>query len=973
MKNVLPGLMLLLPCLFGFQNLFAQKNTINGRVTDALTGEPVKKMRVLLPTGTKKILTDDEGKFKAGFNKKIKFITLRKFGYDDIRAEAKEGTFDFTAKHPKHYFDSILGDISGEKKLLFSVFSGEMIFFDFGRSFESTLKAQTNTFFANAPEIGQAPFFAVRGVASIVPDGRSLTVLDGIFVQSEGLGQITGRQINPYTGFHTADFEEAYLSKGASAYYGARAANGVLSLRTKRGEAGKTRFEISYSLGVISPTARPAKGLSRQEYLRFWQEMYENRKKTDPSFSLSQEEAFAAVSPDWQTNNETDWSQSMYRSGMSQDLHLSAKGGKDKSIFYASVFYQNIKNAMLGNGRETAGFLFNGESRVSSKLNLGLTQRISFSNISRFAPDSSASNPLRAAYNAPFFGEKSAVSTIFVNPSAEIENGFLRNSVLRGTSKIFAHFEFSEKLKWRNEIGLEIFQVREDEFRGVKTSSGVLSSGYARNAVSAQNNLTVLSALDFHSKTSNGEVFASGGLSFQKVGNSGNALTGYGFAANGFTHASRAAVLAASEDLRFEYTYQSAFFTGSYTHAEKYVLRADMRYDVSSRAGENRFSGVYPQIGAAWLLSKEFADSSALLPVLKLRADFGISGNSNLYAYAARGLFGSNAYGNNFGIYPKLLANPELATERAAQINAGLDFAFLYGYIFGSFDYYKKTVGNLILPVLLAPSSGYDYMLVNEGSMNTTGFELSLNTKLPLGEIVWQSGFALTSNKSIAGNMNGRVIESGIYGFAENQAFASYYLPKFAGVDAKNGDALYARKDGGTTNDITKADKFFVGQALPNLWWRWSNELTFKNLKFEFSLDGASGHSVYDAGRAALYANPLPETFAGMWRKEGDVTSIPQMRWGVENGNAPSSRFLTDGAFVRLRSLGISYQFDDETARKMKLQKATLFARAENVLVFSGYKGGEILNDNPLNFAFGNASFAAPQMRIFQIGFKAGF
>jgi TonB-linked SusC/RagA family outer membrane protein len=971
MKTFICLTILFLPFFLGKNNLFAQKNTINGHVTDAATGNPVKKVRIILPLAGKKILTDENGKFKTGINKKMKNIVLRKFGYDDLTFPAKEGNLDFALKRPEIYFDSLSGGLHQHKKLRYECFAVEKIDFSPTLSFENNLRKNSNAMIFAAPKTGNAPFLNVRGAASIVPDNRPLLLLDGMPVLSENLAGYPS-SISFFVGLHPADFSSVSLSKSASAFFGARGANGALLFSTKTGYNGKTIFELNLSSGIISPAAKPQKSLGRAEFLKYADEIYENRKKIDPNFTLGKEEAFASVFGNIDNQADNDFSSAAFRSGFTTDLHLSARGGNDKNIFYASVFGQKTKNALVGNQSDNAGFMLNTESKFSEKLRFGFTQRVSFAKIDRAAADTSLSNPILSAANAPFYAQDAASKFPFVNPKTESENGFLRDNILRSVSKISARYVFNENLTWRNEFSAEIFKTEEDEFRGRKTAAGESSEGWARNAVFSQNNLVFQSLADYQKQVGETVLNVTGGFSVQKVKFSGASLTGFGFPADDFTQASGASALLGAESVQNAYLYRSAFVSANLVWKEKYIFRADARFDSHSKAGENKFSDFFPQIGAAWLLSKEFSDSSAIMPLLKIRADYGISGNGNLTPYASRGLYAGNRYGNFAGIYSKYLANPDLANEKTSQANAGVDFALLYGYIFGSFNYFLKNTDKLILPISLPPSSGFEGFLSNQGNVKSSGYELNLNWQMPLGEIIWTSGILISSVKSVMGNMNGNVIETGLYGFAKNADFAAFYLPEFIGVNPQNGDALYRSKDG-STNDILKAEKYFHASALPTSRQSWTNSILFKNIRFEIAIDAASGHKVYEGGRAAFFAAPTSGDFAKMWRTSGENTDIPQQRWGLENGNAPSSRFLKDGSFVRLRNISISWRFPEELLSKFRISKASVFVSAENLTVLSGYKGGEILNDLNTNFSVGNASIAPPQMRSFSAGLSVGF
>jgi TonB-linked SusC/RagA family outer membrane protein len=455
-------------------------------------------------------------------------------------------------------------------------------------------------------------------------------------------------------------------------------------------------------------------------------------------------------------------------------------------------------------------------------------------------------------------------------------------------------------------------------------------------------------------------------------------LYGTGFPA-GVTTLNAASANKSISTYKTDWTTSSYFGRVNYGYNDKYLLTASLRADGSSRAGINNQWGYFPAVSGAWRISREdFLKDNTTISDLKLRAGYGLVGNlpQTLYnSYStlnpAAYLFGGNSQS---GYYPTNPAgNPDLKWESTKGLNIGFDISVLQDRVSFSADYYNKKTTDFIFPVVISTAEGGAANLKNTnlpGHVLNRGFEFSVT-----GRIIAQSDFTWTAtlnasfNKNEVNGMpqildaNGNSVDQtfpfggvafGGSGNATNLSIVKNGLPlgafwgyQYAGVDPANGNALYKTASGGTTATPASSDQTYLGSGLPKAIFGFSNSLTYKGISLDFLIDAVTGNKVFNATRVeteGMYISGNASTAVlSRWRKPGDVTDVPAAYYGGTNSAGtstilPSSRFIENGAFVRLKSLSLSYQFKNDMLDKSGI-KVRIYGSAQNLVTITDYKG----------------------------------
>jgi len=446
-----------------------------------------------------------------------------------------------------------------------------------------------------------------------------------------------------------------------------------------------------------------------------------------------------------------------------------------------------------------------------------------------------------------------------------------------------------------------------------------------------------------------------------------------------------------------KYSFLSYFSRVNFDYKAKYLFTVSGRVDGSSRFGADNRYGFFPAASVGWVLSKEnFLAGSNTLSFLKLRTSYGLTGNAGISNFGHLGLYGVGSYNSGSGLYPTQIPNPDLGWETTAQLDFGLDYGFFKNRISGEIDYYIKKTSDLLLSVPVPATSGYSTMLQNVGAVENHGIEFVINTNNLTGKFTWNTNLNISFNKNEVTDLGGqKSIDNGSARYMNivkvGEPIGVFYGAEYAGVDPANGDALWyvntQDADGNitdntsTTNDFTDANFISLGKPTPNLIGAVTNTLGYKGFEFAFTFQGVTGNDIHLIGdqwmgaNGVWFDNQLKSQLAS-WTKPGDKTDIPQARLGYDNGDqSRNSRYLSDGAYIKLRSLSLGYELPKRIVSKAGLDRMRIFITGQNLLTFTRYEGWDpevstdFLNDNVTS---GADFYSAPQARSIVFGINIG-
>lgn len=978
------------------QLTFAQESTLSGKVTD-MGGLPVPGANIIVKGTTISAQTGFDGDFVINA-KRGQILIVSFVGMKTIEVPAS----------PSMVIK--LGDSSNQLETVVVV----------GYGTQSKKKLTDNIARVTAKDIQQIPVsnvqnalvgklagvqitqtngkvdgginIRVRGAASISAGTQPLYVLDGIPLVTTDESS-NGAPTNPLLTLSPNEIESIDVLKDASsaAIYGARGANGVVLITTKRGKEGKGTFSINLSQGVSQATHK-RKWLNADQYIELFTEASINglgdAVEAEDTFD------FLAQGTDWRNREvNTDWQDTAFQDGFNTDADFSVSGGDAKTKYFLSGAYNNTTGIIINNALERVTARTNVSHKISDRFTAGMNLSFSRSEIDRIQDDNSFTTPLQAVAQSPLSPARLAdgtanPNTLYANYLLAMDNTFWKTIMRRVTGKVYGEFKIIPSLKANSDFSYDLLSQTEDAWYG-KNSPFMATDGEAY-ATSVNNETYIYSNYLTFDKTfgEKHNINAVAGMEFNKFNRRFQSVTSIYFPNDSFQTIDGGAEVNAGSGNQTDYTFVSQFGRLTYSYDNKYILKASIRRDGSSRFGKNERFGSFPAFSAGWIISEEnFLKDNATVTFLKLKGSWGKLGNAELGNFASRQLYESKPYNLKSGLSFSQAGNDNLTWEKSTQIDFGVEFGLL-NRISVEADYYKKNTNGLLFKVPLSISSGASTINQNIGEVQSSGVEFTLNTKnIDSDNLKWNTSFNITTNESKVVSMpnNNKDIVTTFTINRVGENISSFYLVEYAGVDSANGDALFVKNtpntdgslDKSTTNDYSEAKRVVSGNPFPTLMAGLTNTMNYKGIDFSFTFQGEWGASIYNS--AGKYQSVSADYFDNQttdqlkrWQKPGDITNVPQARLYGSNGTGESTRFLDKTDFVRLRNLTIGYSLSGNAIKELGMSSVRLYATGVNLLTFTNYNGydPEARRDDT---GIGEEFYSTPPARTIALGVNINF
>jgi TonB-dependent starch-binding outer membrane protein SusC len=1012
MKKLLITLCVL--SIFGVSLVSAQTKKITGMVTSASDGLSLPGVSIVVKGTSTGTTSNIDGKFELNapsdatylvfsfIGMKTQEIALNGRSVVDIAMELETLVVDEVVV--VGYGTKLKRDLTGS----ISKVQGKDIQNIPVPTFETAMQGRTaGVFIENSSgKLGEGMRIRIRGTSSISADNQPIYVVDGMVVTSQSQGASINSPTNPMSDINPNDIESINILKDASAaaIYGSRAANGVVLITTKHGKAGKTVISVGYQTGISGPTHK-VDMMNAAQYRKYFTEVFTRSygSEVDALDALNSDIPYFSGYFDGTKTilYNTNWQDEAFQKGSLNQFEVSATGGNEKMQFFTGLTYNDQAGILLGNHMKRISGRLNIDNQATKRLKVGMNLGLSRNESHRVPSDNSFSNPLQMIALPPVQPKYDPLNPTELFKQTLYENGLIpakyntdKTVVFRNIGGLYASVEIIPGLVWRSEVGIDLLMQREDNYLSRKTVDGS-PTGYADSRTVQVANMSTDNYFTFNKDFStNQNIEVVGGITYQQSNTSTNWISARGFPSDRYktiANATEATYISASET---GYRYMSYFSRANYKLMDKYLLTVSGRMDGSSRFGRNNRYGFFPAASVGWIISKEsFLSNLQFISFLKARVSYGQTGNSEIDNFASLALYTGNNYTGTPGITPSQLASPDLRWETTAQTDFGIDYGFLDNRISGEIDVYYKKTSDLLLYKDIPATSGFTSYYKNVGSLENKGLEFVINTNNLTGTFQWSTSFNLGFNRNKILNIDGPSIEAGNTRQGNNMAMVGqplgvFYLPKYAGVDPANGDALYYtdKTNKTTTNDYDQAQFQIVGDPNPDYYGGISNSFTYKGWEFDFLFQFVVGNDIYKSFGLWAQSNGWNEDNqttdqANGWKEAGDKTSVPRGDWDIQNGSKPSSRYIEDGSYLRLKSLNFSYTLPKKVTERINVSDLKVYVNCSNLLTFTKYTGwdpevnftGTGRSQTNSNLIQGSEFYSAPQPRTLTLGVKMSF
>ena len=985
---------------------FGQQKTVTGTITDKSDGLPVIGATVLVQGTSVGTATDLNGKYsilaEPGSTLVFRFVGMKSQSVVvgdqnviDVTLELDDVGLDEVVV--VGYGSAIKRELTGAITKVETKGIAEVPV----ASFESAIQGKTSGVFIEqaSGKLGETVKMRIRGSSSVSANNQPLYVVDGVPITAENLSSSGNQPTSPLADLAMTDVESIQILKDASAaaIYGSRASNGVVIIQTKRGKAGATKFDVQYTTGISEPS-HLVQWLNADQYLELFNESMDNVSVDGLVWDwLPKEDIWEMyVGPVWDDGYDTDWQKEAFQKGSLNRINVSGSGGTDKTKFYAGLAYDDTKGILRGNNMNKMSARLNLDQQATEKFSFGMQMNVIRTEMERVQNDNAFATPLQLVAQSPLTpvydpetGELNT-ETIYYNGLISLRDETNNQTSFRSLANIYAAYNIVKDLTFKSEFGTDIYDLREKNFWGRKTITGG-PAGEAQNRsvrvinYNWENYLTYIKTLGVH------HINLVGGMSYQQSNSIGSDIIGKGFPTDDFTNIDNAAEVTSYGGWEEATSYLSYFARANYKINEKYFFTLSGRVDGSSRFGvDNRF-GFFPAGSAGWIISQEdfMAGIKDVLSYLKVRASYGITGNSGIPDYAHLALYSGVNYAGRTGLEVTQLQSRELGWENTAQLDLGLDFGFFNNRLTGEFDWYQKKTTDLLLYRTLPATSGFEGVWSNVGELENKGVEFALHSNNLSGKFIWTTDFNLAFNKNTIININGpEITPNSINYVIEGQPIGVFKIVKYAGVDPDNGDALYyiSADSDETTNNYNLAEPQICGSPNPDFTGGFNNYFEFAGFDLNVLISFVYGNEVYNGG--GIYQSANGDWFDNQtieqmdrWQNPGDITDVPQARLGDGNGTKVSSRYLSDGSYVRFRNINLGYTLPKSLTTRLNMTSVRVYLGVQNLYTLTNYKGwdpevnylgaGRSTQNN--NIIQGYDFYTAPQARTYTLGINLSF
>lgn len=970
--------------LFEIPYVLAQNGfRVTGQIISADDNQPVIGVSIIEKGTTNGVITDVDGNYSIMVTKSPTSLQFSYIGMKTVEKEFTAATrFDLKMESSAEMVDEVVVVAYGVRKKgtttgSMSVVKDKIMEAVPTPSFDQALQGQASGLqvLSSSGEPGAVANFKIRGINSINAGTEPLFILDGVAVSSEDFSAI-----NP------SDIESVSVLKDASStsIYGARAANGVIVITTKRGRVGDNgKIAVRAQYGVSSLAYGKWDVMNTTERLNYEEEIGLRK----------------AGSYDRELLERTniDWRDVVYNDAASfYSTEIQTSGATQGGFNYfisGNIFSQD--GIAVGSSYDRYTFRANLEAKINNWFKVGSNATFAYEKISEAQEgEYTTSTPISASrlmlpYWNPYKEDGSWASAADgswtgsnVNPMEWQTTNWNDTNKWKVIATAFAELRPLPGLTLRTLGGIDFLDMRSNnetspDFVG-NHGEGAIGRGFSRAT-----NLTWTNTISYLFDIKDDHHF-NVLLGQEAVDNQSDAFSviGRGQTNSYLVNLSAATRADIPTDSRSGSTYLSFFGRAEYNYLGKYFVDLSARRDASSRFGTNSRWANFWSVGTMWNAKAEsFLENVSWLDNAQLLASIGTSGNSSIPDYDHLALVaGGPIYGLEGQVLPGLApyskGNEDLTWEKTTILNITMKLGFLNRFNLTA-EFYNKYTSDMLMAVPVSVVGGYSTRWSNMGAMVNRGVDLDLNVNvLKFKDFLWTVSANASYNKNeikelYEGRDEYELSTTGLF-LKKGHSFGEFYTNRFAGVNPANGDALWYDKNGNLTNECLDEDKVLVGKSYIAPWQGgFGTSLSWKGLTVSTQFSWVADRWMMNNDR---YFNESNGTFVNYnqskkmlydrWKKPGDVATVP--RYGI--AAQLDSRFLEDASFLRWKNLMVSYTLPANLLAPLKVvENIRVYAQGQNLLTFTKFQGMD--PESSMNI------YAAqyPMSRQFSIGLEIGF
>ncbi len=980
---------------------FAQQHTVKGRVIAADDRSPLIGVAVIIEGTSQGTVTDADGEYALSVPSPSAVLVYSYLSYKKFSTVAGNRTVINVSLEPDNQvLDEVvvMGYTSVKKteatSAIVTLGKDQLLDVttpDIGNMLQGKASGVIITNASGQP--GDAADIRIRGTGSISAGAGPLFVVDGV----------------PGGSFDPNDVETITVLKdvGATAIYGADGAGGVIVVTTKH--AGKNQ--------PVQVNVRLNGGVKQSLFGRFSvmdsRELYETHRKIYPS------DMFESERPAELLQRDFDWMDAIFKTGTVQDYSASVSGSNESMGYFLSVNHYNEKGSLINTNFRRTNVRLNLTAKLSRTVDIAVRANYKESDNQRTSSWATLETGYRALPWDDPYDENG--EPVFIDGPIRPDNGktwyslnkwnILHNELYnynkQDTRDISADFLLTWHITdWLTASSTNRFERGNDLVRmyiDPRTQNptygrdGYLANNTEKSSAFSTTNL-LKAAYQFKKHQINGMV----GMEYTRRDNSFVDASGKNMPDGMDVLSTTAAATQQISGYPTPGATLSGFGQAQYSYDNKYFLTGTFRADASSKFAPDNRVGYFPSVTGGWLVSnEEFMHGNKVLTFLKLRASYGLTGNSNIadFSFLDSFAFTTDYYGHVAAV-PVRKGNSSLGWETAYMASLGLDFN-LFDRVEVNFDLYNINNKDLLLNVPEPTSTGFFDVLRNVGEVRNRGIEIQVNsTNIRTKDFEWTTGFNIGFNKNKVMSLPGgtpltQSSNSVNQLIEEGKEMYTWYMPEWLGVNPDNGDPLWYGNIRNENNEIIGEgptnvynDALFkdMGTATPKFSGGLVNTFQYKGFTLNVNAIFLFGNKIFNYTRTSMDGDGayLDYNMASLdnglgwsrWENPGDQATHPRLVMnGNKNANSISSRYLENGSFLRIRNITLSYNFPKTFLEKVRMKNGRVFLSADNVFTVSKFSGSdpEVRVTGSGGSLAGMSSMNYPVGRLFSVGLDVTF